>query len=134
MAIGAAGEVPTQPSGVECAAIIKVWLENCDKNHTLCQTDRSPGRLGELLPRRVLDLSGGQIRLIETTQGQRGHYVALSHSWGKEQLLVTTRETIAERMRGITMGQLPKTFQDAVAITRGLGLQYIWIDSLCIIQ
>ncbi|KAF8911150.1 heterokaryon incompatibility protein-domain-containing protein [Gymnopilus junonius] len=29
---------------------------------------------------------------------------------------------------------MPKTFQDAVAITRGLGLRYIWIDSLCIIQ
>lgn len=108
-------------------------MEHCNQNHSLCQTDRTPGHLGELLPRRVLDLSGGQIRLIET-EGRRGHYVALSHCWGKKLLLTTKRATIAERMRGITMEQLPKTFQGAVAITRGLGLQYIWIDSLCIIQ
>jgi hypothetical protein len=29
---------------------------------------------------------------------------------------------------------LPKTFQDAIQITRGLGFRYLWIDSLCIIQ
>lgn len=29
---------------------------------------------------------------------------------------------------------MPSTFQDAVTITRTLGLKYLWIDSLCIIQ
>jgi hypothetical protein len=29
---------------------------------------------------------------------------------------------------------LPKTFREAVVITRALGLSYLWIDSLCIIQ
>ena len=29
---------------------------------------------------------------------------------------------------------LPKTFQHAIQITRGLGFRYLWIDSLCIIQ
>jgi hypothetical protein len=29
---------------------------------------------------------------------------------------------------------MPKTFQDAVIITRSLGVKYLWIDSLCIIQ
>ncbi|KAF8962319.1 heterokaryon incompatibility protein-domain-containing protein, partial [Flammula alnicola] len=110
------------------------WLQDCDENHRLCQTARTTDQQGELLPRRVLDLSGAQIRLIETTQGQRGRYVALSHCWGKEQLLTTTQATIAERMCGIAVEQMPKTFQDAIAITRGLGLRYIWIDSLCIIQ
>ncbi|KIJ48704.1 hypothetical protein M422DRAFT_115074, partial [Sphaerobolus stellatus SS14] len=75
-----------------------------------------------------------QIRLIETTQGQRGHYVTLSHCWGKKQLLVTTQETITERMREIGMTELPRTFQNVITITRGMGLRYIWIDSLCIIQ
>ncbi|KIJ46088.1 hypothetical protein M422DRAFT_165674, partial [Sphaerobolus stellatus SS14] len=95
----------------------------------------TPDPRGELLPRRLLDLSGGQIRLIETAKGQRGRYIALSHCWGPPpRPLDTRRETIAERMRGIPMTQLPRTFQDAVTITRALGLHYIWIDSLCIIQ
>ena len=36
--------------------------------------------------------------------------------------------------RGIGFTQLPKTFQDAMIMTRYLGINYIWIDSLCIIQ
>ena len=32
------------------------------------------------------------------------------------------------------MGQLPKVFQDAIQVSLELGISYIWIDSLCIIQ
>ena len=37
-------------------------------------------------------------------------------------------------MDGIFTASLPKTFQDAVYVTRKFGIQYLWIDSLCIIQ
>ncbi len=132
-AIGAAGEVPTNPSAEECANIARHWVEECDLNHEKCHgRDCSNGE--DILPRRVLDLSAGQIRLIETAPGQRGRYVALSHCWGKEQLLITTRETLADRMAGIDIEAMPRTFQDSIKITRGLGIPFIWIDSLCIIQ
>jgi hypothetical protein len=32
------------------------------------------------------------------------------------------------------LSELPRTFRDAVEVTRGLGYEYIWIDSLCIVQ
>jgi hypothetical protein len=32
------------------------------------------------------------------------------------------------------MTKLPQVFQDAVSLTRQLGIQYLWIDSLCILQ
>lgn len=48
--------------------------------------------------------------------------------------LTTTSGTLKQRLQQIPMAILPKTFQDAIAFTRGLGLSYIWIDSLCIIQ
>ncbi len=41
---------------------------------------------------------------------------------------------IEKLRRGIDVVDLPKTFQDAVHITRNLDVQYLWIDSLCIIQ
>lgn len=41
---------------------------------------------------------------------------------------------IEERIDGIDFEAMPRTFQDAVTVTRNLGLRYIWIDSLCIIQ
>jgi hypothetical protein len=35
---------------------------------------------------------------------------------------------------GICWEDMPRTFQDAIIITRGLGFEYVWIDCLCIIQ
>jgi hypothetical protein len=37
-------------------------------------------------------------------------------------------------MQGINFGELPRTFQDAITVTRQLGIRFLWIDSLCIIQ
>jgi hypothetical protein len=34
----------------------------------------------------------------------------------------------------VPLDELPKTFQDAIQITKCLGIRYLWIDSLCIIQ
>lgn len=48
--------------------------------------------------------------------------------------LTTLTVNIEDRMKSIPMNILPRTFRDAVKVTRGLGLRYIWIDSLCIIQ
>jgi hypothetical protein len=35
---------------------------------------------------------------------------------------------------GIAFESLPALFQDAVVATRNLGIPYLWIDSICIIQ
>lgn len=37
-------------------------------------------------------------------------------------------------MKGINWDALPQTFQDAVIMTRALGIWYLWINSLYIIQ
>lgn len=46
----------------------------------------------------------------------------------------TTTSSLVDRKRGIDLEVMPKTFQDAVKVTRKLGFRYLWIDSLCIIQ
>ncbi len=43
-------------------------------------------------------------------------------------------ENMSTRMRSIPWDELTQTFQDAVRITRKLGIPYVWIDALCIIQ
>jgi Heterokaryon incompatibility protein (HET) len=60
--------------------------------------------------------------------------MTLSHCWGTEGHLTTSTETLAERKAGIRIPDLPPTFRDAVQITRHLGIKYLWIDSLCILQ
>lgn len=63
-------------------------------------------------------------------------YVALSHCWGPpgSPRFTTTHETLEARKTGIPWSEIPCTFQDAMVFTHRLGVRYIWIDSLCIIQ
>jgi len=76
-----------------------------------------------------------EIQLIDSSQlDEASSYIALSHCWGKENLITTTRATESTRREAIQLKELSNTFRDAVEMTRCLGLQYIWIDSLCIIQ
>jgi hypothetical protein len=42
--------------------------------------------------------------------------------------------SLASRKLGMNVDHLPRTFQDAITMTRRLGVRYIWIDSLCICQ
>jgi hypothetical protein len=46
----------------------------------------------------------------------------------------TTKATIDLLRVSIDWDSLTKTFQDAILLTRILGMDYIWIDSFCIIQ
>jgi hypothetical protein len=58
-------------------------------------------------------------------------YTVLSHCWGKpSQNLMLRKSTLEILKEGIALSSLPKTFQDAIAVTRTFQIQYIWIDSL----
>jgi hypothetical protein len=36
--------------------------------------------------------------------------------------------------QAIPLNLLPKTIQDAIKVTRMLGIEYLWVDSICIVQ
>jgi hypothetical protein len=83
------------------------------------------------------DQNPNSLRLHCTESGERGEYIALSHCWGKleeSQKFCTFRCNIESLCRSIDYNELPKTFQDAVTVTLKLGLRFLWIDSICIIQ
>ncbi|KAL5318152.1 hypothetical protein ACEPPN_013211 [Leptodophora sp. 'Broadleaf-Isolate-01'] len=61
-------------------------------------------------------------------------YATLSHCWGGSSPLKTTLSELKERETPIPLDTMPRTFHDAVIITRKLGIRHLWIDSLCIIQ
>lgn len=65
---------------------------------------------------------------------KRAEYVALSHCWGGRIATLLTTKTMEPFQRALPMKELPANFQDAITITRRLGIRYVWIDSLCIIQ
>lgn len=47
---------------------------------------------------------------------------------------MATKATLEDLKDGIALTFLPATFQDAIKITRHLGVKYIWIDCFCIVQ
>ena len=54
--------------------------------------------------------------------------------WNAEDFLMLRKDNLPELTTAISSQQLPKTFVDAIEITRSLEVDYIWIDSLCIMQ
>ncbi|KAI0187086.1 heterokaryon incompatibility protein-domain-containing protein, partial [Xylaria flabelliformis] len=89
------------------------------------------------LPTRVIDVGTKDTapKLLES-RGRRAKYVTLSHCWGNGEYtpLRTTEASLSGHYNEIPWTKLGQTFQDAILITRELGIQFIWIDSLCIIQ
>lgn len=87
------------------------------------------------LPRRLLSMGSSEFKLIET-QGELGKYAALSYCWGREpeKNLRTLSSSLNNMKAGISREDLPPVFRDAVAVLQSLGVEMLWIDSLCIVQ
>jgi hypothetical protein len=112
--------------------LARFWLSNCVESHITCAktVDKT------WFPKRLLYIQGAKIRLLDTRiENPTGPYSMLSHYWGKERNLVILGESnLGQLFNEIPPGTLPKTFADAINIVRRLGISYLWIDSLCILQ
>ncbi|KAI1270913.1 heterokaryon incompatibility protein-domain-containing protein [Xylaria sp. FL0933] len=124
--------------------ILKKWLEDCDDNHPGCHLQSTDTSLIRV-PTRLIDVGEKDspiVHLLETRQSQSNQiqdlrYFALSHPWGdkaEHNHYCTTRENLGHHKDGINTDILPGTFRDAIQVTRELGVRYLWIDSLCIVQ
>ncbi|KAH9218068.1 heterokaryon incompatibility protein-domain-containing protein [Leptodontidium sp. 2 PMI_412] len=128
-----ASSLPLQLDIRSLTAFAKKHLDDCTRFHPICSSN-----IPKFRPTRIIDVgleATAQNICLTTLKDDMAQYVTLSHCWGDTSaILTTTKDTIKQRHRSIPFRDLPKTFQDAVQITRALGLRYLWIDSLCIIQ
>lgn len=60
--------------------------------------------------------------------------MTLSHCWGSAKFLKLEAGNFKRFEAGVELTALSKTFQDAISVARSLGVRYLWIDALCIIQ
>jgi len=87
-------------------------------------------------PRRLLHIDRGSVtRLVDVSDFPVDiSYAALSYKWGKGPFpWKTTKTNVAKRLRNFHV-PLPATIKEAVDITHTLGIKYLWVDALCIIQ
>ncbi|KAI1372074.1 heterokaryon incompatibility protein-domain-containing protein [Hypoxylon crocopeplum] len=113
--------------------LARQWLQTCLDSHQSCYYDD-----GDFQPTRLLYIGeglGDPARLCHTKDlPSRVRYISLSHRWGNVQIFRLLLDNIQALEQALPLDILPKTFIDAIEVTRSLGAQYIWIDSLCIIQ
>jgi hypothetical protein len=134
--------IPKRVGPADDFAMIMMWLATCHIMHPECrpETSTSEGSLiGEYvnLPTRVINvgsMESGQDPFLFETNGLKGVYLTLSHCWGKARVTVTEKSTLDAHKKRIPLESLPQNFRDAILVTRKLGYQYLWIDSLCIMQ
>ena len=113
-------------------SVIRSWMSECMKTHTPCARKTLSS-----LPTRVIDV--GQANSLDDpylleASGRVAPYLALSYCWGAGNRLISTRDSVAKRKEGFTLAELPGTLRDAILVTRGVGVRYLWVDALCIIQ
>lgn len=110
--------------------LAKHWTQICLASHEKCNHDRPPQ-----YPSRLLSINSYPVRLVVTDDWtSTPRYATLSHSWGSQKFETLLLANLEQMQSCIPGESLTKTFADAIEIARAAGLDYLWIDSLCIIQ
>jgi hypothetical protein len=112
----------------------KEWIAECMSSHPKCASRK---RLS--LPTRLVDVLSlskvGKVRTVETRDMSTDtQYATLSYCWGTKSTFKVTKSTWQDLTSGVPIEKFPRTIQDAIKFTRSIDLEFLWIDSLCIIQ
>lgn len=141
----------------EGIALVSSWLQECKVSHSKCRKVFKTESLDlpdeAWFPDRLIQLRDTKIRIVvksspldfspeKLSAGVK--YLSLSHCWGPppdpsawlggRTASVLTELKLPDWQKDIPIDELPLTFRDAVRVCSALGYEYIWIDSLCIMQ
>ena len=123
-------------SSIASQGLATGWLDLCKQHHQSCNHSKSES---SWLPTRLVFIkllgAARTVHMVETSLlSPSTTYIALSHCWGKNPILTLTLDNYANLKHGLPLSVLPKTFREAFEIARWFQVEYLWIDSLCIIQ
>ncbi|KAH7360306.1 heterokaryon incompatibility protein-domain-containing protein [Rhexocercosporidium sp. MPI-PUGE-AT-0058] len=129
---------PSSPCAYDTA---KSWIKECSMTHGCSSV--SPGldeKSMQTSPARLIDLQAfpgesEDVRIV-AVEDLCMRYATLSYCWGDTMPRgsTTTLDNIQAREERLQTADLPQTLRDAIKITRGLDIRYLWIDAICIIQ
>lgn len=107
------------------------WLSKCLKTHRRCVRNDKP----QWYPTRLLQINLDTVRLLKTAEQTVSDPCAtISYRWGTEPFECLTIENSGVYEAGLATSDLLPGFRDSIQIVRQLGINYIWIDSICIVQ
>ncbi|KAK3390345.1 heterokaryon incompatibility protein-domain-containing protein [Podospora didyma] len=132
----------TKPLTLESSLpVIWEWRDACASTHEECNVSFHHGAAG--LPTRLIYVGSGiesPCRLVATSSPMPKEwtdlrYAALSHCWGHvSNRTKSLKSNLGDFMIEIEAEKLSRTFADAITVTKMLGLRFLWIDCLCIVQ
>ena len=121
-----------------CWKHILGWMNECTLKNPACHRSNSLAEPGNWPSRFIAvgDTGSPIIKLCQTVTLDLSttRYMTLSHCWGKFVPTSLLKRNLSSFLAGIAIDDLPKTFREAVEVTRKLSIRFLWIDSLCIIQ
>lgn len=107
-----------------------MWLARCSGSHERCS-----GKRQYRPPSRLISIGHDVVKLVVTASlPAPPRYATLTYCWGSEPFTTLTRDNLDLFLDHIPVNELPQTLIDAIEASRRLGIDYIWIDALCIIQ
>ncbi|KAK1831305.1 heterokaryon incompatibility protein 6, OR allele [Podospora conica] len=117
--------------------LITHWLHRCQTSHALTCGALSRQYDLHLLPTATLTFLDTSLLCI-TTPSSPVPYAALSYVWGTNPVLRTLKSNVDDLRQPGAFDRrefsLPATIRDAVTLCSRLGVRYLWVDSLCIVQ
>ncbi|KAH7124437.1 heterokaryon incompatibility protein-domain-containing protein [Dactylonectria macrodidyma] len=127
-----------EPASRENVAWMKRHLDNCRRHHPCRRLREVHHSLA--MPSRLINVGSSSDPLVHisaTRLPMMECYAIASYAWGSGVIhaIKTTTSNLQQRMvEGIQLSEMPKTIQDLVQVTRLLGLEYLWVDCLCVVQ
>ncbi|KAK0622788.1 heterokaryon incompatibility protein-domain-containing protein [Immersiella caudata] len=115
---------------------VSSWIDHCTNEHKcILPPDDFSASFPGLEVLRLIDVRKD---CVVETRARPSKYVALSYVWGdvadSPRLLSSTREGMMASGALSRRVNLPNTIRDAIDLVYDLGIQYLWVDSLCLVQ
>lgn len=122
--------IPDSSMSTDAFETVRFWIKDCVENHPGCSTPASD------FPTRLIDvgIAPDDSPRLQIMRGSAGQYAALSHCWGGNIPCKMMTDNLKAYQDALPMHDLPRNFLDAIRLTREIGLRYLWIDAMCIIQ
>jgi hypothetical protein len=126
-------------------ALIRSWIDKCDQGHsTICNPDVEYADAFKKLTSQnyfgvidVIDMQLKSLPIVDRT-GRPEKFVALSYVWESGETYTTQKSNVSTHLAhgGLesVLHKLPQVIQDTINLVQRLGLRYLWVDRLCIVQ
>lgn len=115
--------------------LIRKWIDVCEREHEgICESVWWRGE-EEALPETVRMVDVETMSIIPAPPASR--YIALSYLWGgvgAEYQTIQANITQRTVPGGLDMSVLPASISDSIHLCLQLGVRYLWVDALCIVQ